>query len=146
MVGMSRPRMQITSVVLGAADPRALAGIYQRRLGWSIVADEPPRPGFPPRDGWLMLRPPPGGPGGLQCLSSQREPDYEPPVWPPVLGHQQMMLHLDIAADDVDASVAWSQEAGASLAEHQPQEDVRVMLDPAGHPFCFFPAPLDARD
>ena len=25
---------------------------------------------------------------------------------------------------------------GATLAEHQPQDDVRVMLDPAGHPFC----------
>ena len=24
------------------------------------------------------------------------------------------------------------------MAEHQPQDDVRVMLDPAGHPFCLF--------
>ncbi|WP_232821653.1 VOC family protein [Desertihabitans aurantiacus] len=28
---------------------------------------------------------------------------------------------------------------GASLAEHQPQKDVRVMLDPDGHPFCLYP-------
>ncbi|CAN5836641.1 hypothetical protein BH24ACT6_BH24ACT6_16980 [soil metagenome] len=25
---------------------------------------------------------------------------------------------------------------GATLAEHQPQANVRVLLDPAGHPFC----------
>jgi len=24
----------------------------------------------------------------------------------------------------------------------QPQDDVRVMLDPAGHPFCLFADPL----
>jgi hypothetical protein len=23
-------------------------------------------------------------------------------------------------------------------AEHQPQADIRVMLDPAGHPFCLY--------
>jgi Glyoxalase-like domain len=26
----------------------------------------------------------------------------------------------------------------ATLAEFQPQEDVRVCLDPAGHPFCLY--------
>ena len=33
---------------------------------------------------------------------------------------------------------AWALKAGAVLAEHQPQQDVRVLLDPAGHPFCLF--------
>ena len=33
-------------------------------------------------------------------------------------------------------------DAGATLADYQPQEDVRVMLDPAGHPFCLFQGPL----
>lgn len=27
---------------------------------------------------------------------------------------------------------------GATLAEWQPQEHVRVMLGPVGHPFCLF--------
>lgn len=27
---------------------------------------------------------------------------------------------------------------GASVADHQPQAEVRVMLDPDGHPFCLF--------
>ena len=32
----------------------------------------------------------------------------------------------------------WAIAAGAILADVQPQEHVRVMLDPAGHPFCLF--------
>ena len=32
----------------------------------------------------------------------------------------------------------WAIRAGAVLAEFQPQLDVRVMVDPAGHPFCLF--------
>ena len=27
-------------------------------------------------------------------------------------------------------------ELGATIADHQPQQNVRVLLDPAGHPFC----------
>ena len=42
-----------------------------------------------------------------------------------------------------EASVAWAVQTGAALAEHQPREHVRVMLDPAGHPFCLFHGPVD---
>jgi hypothetical protein len=49
-----------------------------------------------------------------------------------------MMMHLDFQVDDMDAAVAHALELGAEEAEHQPQEDVRVMLDPAGHPFCLY--------
>jgi len=34
--------------------------------------------------------------------------------------------------------VQWALEAGATLADFQPDLDNRVMLDPAGHPFCLF--------
>jgi hypothetical protein len=27
-------------------------------------------------------------------------------------------------------------DLGATVAEHQPQRNVRVLFDPAGHPFC----------
>jgi hypothetical protein len=50
-----------------------------------------------------------------------------------------MMMHLDIGVGDLEAGVAWAIESGARLAEFQPQEHVRVMLDPDGHPFCLFP-------
>jgi Glyoxalase-like domain len=60
-------------------------------------------------------------------------------VWPAAPGEPQMMVHLDIAVENLDEGVAWAREAGAVLAEHQPQKHVRVMLDPDGHPFCLFP-------
>ncbi len=44
-----------------------------------------------------------------------------------------------MVVEDLDAGVAWAIECGASLADHQPQDGVRVMLDPNGHPFWLFP-------
>ncbi|MEU7878030.1 VOC family protein [Microbispora bryophytorum] len=119
------PRMTLTAAVLDAPDARELAVFYQRLLGWPIDDDEP---------GWVTLRLPGGGTG----LSFQTEKLYERPVWPAAPGGQQMMLHLDIEVDDLDAAGAHAVEAGATLAGHQPQDDVRVYLDPAGHPFCLW--------
>jgi catechol 2,3-dioxygenase-like lactoylglutathione lyase family enzyme len=115
----------VSATVLDAPDPRVLADFYQRLLGWPLVQSDPD---------WVMLKPPNGGAG----LSFQRESLYTPPVWPAVTGEPQMMSHLDIAVDDLEAAVTWSVGAGAVQADHQPQDDVRVMLDPAGHPFCLF--------
>jgi hypothetical protein len=47
-----------------------------------------------------------------------------------------MSLHLDIEVDALEQAVVHEVEVGAEQAEYQPQETVRVMLDPAGHPFC----------
>ena len=44
------------------------------------------------------------------------------------------MMHIDIAVENLDEAVAWAVDAGATLAGHQPQKHVRVMLGPAGHP------------
>ncbi|MEO8363357.1 MAG: VOC family protein [Ilumatobacteraceae bacterium] len=121
--------MHMVATVLGTSDPRALAVFYQRLLGWPIVADEPD---------WVTLRPSSGGTG----LSFQFEANYVPPMWPEVVGEQQMMAHFDIAVDDLEASVVLACDAGATIADHQPQDDVRVMLDPAGHPFCLFVGPV----
>ena len=137
---MDRPPLRIASVVIGGPDPVALAAFYERLLGWTVTEQYGPRPGFPPSDGWAMLRPAEGR-AGLGGLAIQWEPDYEPPAWPPVAGQQQMMLHLDIAAEDLDAAAEWAVQAGARLAAQQPRESVRVLLDPAGHPFCLFRAP-----
>ena len=40
--------------------------------------------------------------------------------------------------------MAHAVELGAEEAEFQPQDDVRVMLDPAGHPFCLYPGLIRA--
>lgn len=84
--------------------------------------------------GWALLE----SPDGLKIEIQDLE-DYQPPTWPNAPGEQQMMLHIDLATDDVDAAVAWAIKAGATVSDHQPQANVRVMLDPAGHPFCLFP-------
>ena len=49
-----------------------------------------------------------------------------------------MQVHLDVQVDDLEAAGRHAIEAGAVRAEYQPQDDVRVYLDPAGHPFCLF--------
>ena len=134
---MTQPRMRVSGVVIGAPNPRALAAFYERLLGWALVDQAGPRPGAPPEDGWAQLRPPSGTPG--VSLAFEFEPDYAPPVWPSVADEPQIMAHIDIAVEDLDEAVAWAVGAGATLAEHQPQDRVRVMLDPAGHPFCLFP-------
>jgi len=110
---------------LDAPDANALAGFYRRLLGWTVVADEP---------GWVVLRPPDGG----HTLSFQTESRYVRPVWPAGPGDPQMMMHLEIRVDDLDAAVAQAVALGAILAGFQPQQDVRVCLDPAGHPFCLY--------
>jgi catechol 2,3-dioxygenase-like lactoylglutathione lyase family enzyme len=122
---MERPKMTMTAAVLGAPDPRALADFYRNLLGWQLGANEPD---------WVTLRPAGGGMG----LSFQAEEGHVPPDWPAGPGDQQMQVHLDIEVDDLDSAGAHAIAAGAVLADFQPQEDVRVFFDPAGHPFCFW--------
>ncbi|HEX6873439.1 MAG TPA: VOC family protein [Micromonosporaceae bacterium] len=112
-------------VVLEAPDAVQLGRFYARLLGWPIVTEKPD---------WVTLAPP----GGVEYLACQSSPDYVAPVWPAAAGQQQMMLHLDLEVGELDAAVAEAIDAGARLAEFQPQERVRVMLDPAGHPFCLY--------
>ncbi len=116
-------------VVVDAPDARALAEFYAQLLGWSIDATDEPAS--------VIVAPP----AGSAYLAVQRSPGYVPPVWPPAEGRQQMMLHLDVGVEELEVAVADAIELGATLADHQPQDDVRVMLDPAGHPFCLY---LDA--
>ena len=126
--------MSVSGPTLDAADPIALAEFYERLLGWSIVRREGPRPGKASTDGWAMLR----SPSGDMKIEVQWEPHYRPPAWPSVADEQLMMIDLDVGVADLAAGVQWAVEQGAVVAAHQPQVDVRVMLDPEGHPFCLF--------
>ena len=119
------PRFTLTGTVLDSPDPKGLALFYQRLLGWPFGSDEPE---------WVTLRPADGGAG----LSFQREENHVPPVWPAGPGDPRMQLHLDIEVDDLGAAVDAAVAAGATVAAFQPQDDVRVCLDPAGHPFCLW--------
>src|SRR5215207_6098453 len=79
---------------------------------------------------------PDGAPG--PTLNFEYEANYVAPTWPSVRGEPQIQEHLDIAVDDLEASVRWAVDVGGTVAEYQPQTDVQVMFDPAGHPFCLF--------
>ncbi|MEV4675368.1 MULTISPECIES: VOC family protein [Actinomadura] len=119
------PGIALSAPVLDAPDPHALAGFYQRLLGWTVVQEHAD---------WVKLRPPGGGTG----LSFQTEPIYRAPTWPAADGSQQIMAHLDFEVDDLEAACERAKAAGAVLADFQPEDDVRVFLDPVGHPFCLF--------
>ena len=58
---------------------------------------------------------------------------------------QQMMMHLDIGVGDLDAGVGVGRRRRRHRAGHQPQDGVRVMLDPEGLPFCLFADPYLLR-
>jgi predicted enzyme related to lactoylglutathione lyase len=106
-----------------ASDPGALAGFYSELLGWPIGHQDP--------DTAIVAVP-----GSPTYLVFQRADDFVAPVWPPVDGRQRTMMHFDFQVGDLDAAVEDAVALGARLADHQPQEHVRVMVDPAGHPFC----------
>jgi catechol 2,3-dioxygenase-like lactoylglutathione lyase family enzyme len=112
-------------VVLEAPDARVLAHFYSALLGWPIDKADAQDATIAPED-------------GVAYLAFQTSPGYQPPAWPDREGAQQMMAHLDFEVSDLEAAVEHALELGARLAEWQPQPDVRVLLDPAGHPFCLY--------
>lgn len=121
-------------VVLDSPDPHALAAFWSALLGWPVWAPDDGREPDP-HSAALDLG------EGVGYLSFQRNDAYVRPTWPAdpgVPGQQQMMLHLDFEVDDLAAATEHAVELGAELPAHQPQDDVRVLLDPDGHPFCLY--------
>jgi len=139
---LAAPKMRVSGVVLGAPNPRELAKFYSKLLGWPIADQAGPRPGQPEEDGWAILRPTDGR--SAVSLAFEYEADYTPPVWPSRPGCPQIMAHVDIAVENLQEAAEWALQAGATLAEHQPRPQVRVMQDPAGHPFCLFVGRVEA--
>jgi hypothetical protein len=127
-----RPALRATSVTVMAPDPRLLAGFYARLLGVEVSTSEQPRPDEPETGGFAQVRMP------HLTLNFEYEQEWAQPVWPARDGLQSATQHLDILVEDLVAASAWAVDCGATLAETQPQDDVRVLFDPAGHPFCLF--------
>lgn len=128
-------------VVLEAPDPHALAQFYSALLGWPI-ADSDSDSGTEAESesesesGTVTLN----RPGETWYLAVQRAAVYTAPTWPPDEGEQGMQSHLDIEVTDLPAALSDAVALGATIAEVQPQEDVCVLLDPVGHPFCLYRA------
>ena len=121
-----RTKSQWWGVVLDAPDARELAALYARLLVWQIINESPE---------WVDLAP---SENAGYNLAFATEKNYVRPVWPTVDGKPQMSMHLDIGVDDIEEAVTHAIESGAEIASFQPQETVRVMLDPAGHVFCLY--------
>jgi predicted enzyme related to lactoylglutathione lyase len=119
----SRTTAMWWGTAIEAPDPVALASFYSELLGWPISHQEP---------GAAIL----AAPEGPIYVVFQEASDYQAPVWPPADGAQRAMMHFDFQVGDLDAAVAEAVALGANVAPHQPQDHVRVLFDPAGHPFC----------
>lgn len=62
-------------------------------------------------------------------------PNHTRPQWPS--GEVGKQFHLDLTVADMDAAEQAAIDLGAVKADEQPQPDRwRVLIDPAGHPFC----------
>ncbi len=112
---------KLVAITIDCADPTALADFYKTALGWEIIySDE--------NAAYLSD-------GGPLRVGFQKVEEYAPPKWPSQSIPQQM--HLDIAVDDLDEASTRMIGFGATIADDQPGESAwRVMVDPAGHPFC----------
>ncbi|NLV57569.1 MAG: VOC family protein [Clostridiales bacterium] len=112
---------------LDCKDPNELAEFYAALLEWEI----------PFRDeDYVCVGAPGTNQGAYPCITFQRNPEYEPPVWPQKPQAQQQMAHLDFAVKDLNQSVQYALQCGATIAQEQFSEDWKVLIDPAGHPFC----------
>jgi catechol 2,3-dioxygenase-like lactoylglutathione lyase family enzyme len=108
------------AVALDCPDPPALARFYATMLGAEIAYES---------DDFCAVQ------LDHLWLTTHRIADHRPPDWPD--GDVAKQVHLDLAVEDLDRSEEAALAAGATKAATQPgPERWRVMLDPAGHPFC----------
>ena len=107
-------------VSLDCADPRQLGEF------WAAMLDGEP---VGVSDDALAIR------TDWVWMTALRVDDYVPPTWP--ASEVPKQIHLDLAVTDLEGAVAEAERLGARQAPDQPAPDKwRVLIDPAGHPFC----------
>jgi hypothetical protein len=105
---------------MDCADPVALAEFWAAMLGGEIIFSSATTVVVGTEWVWV---------------SALKVPDYQPPTWPGSDSPKQ--IHFDLAVTDLEAAVGEAERMGARIAPVQPSPDRwRVLLDPAGHPFC----------
>jgi Glyoxalase-like domain len=112
---------KLWSVTLDCDDPTQLGEFWAAMLGGKLAYTSDEFVGVELPDGlWI---------------GAYRVPDHTPPEWPEGEGVKQ--FHLDLAVADLDEAERAAIELGATKAGHQSSPDQwRVLIDPAGHPFC----------
>ncbi len=109
--------VRFVGVSLDCSDRVELAEFYLQMLGGRLLWTGPTSVGVQV-------------PGLL--LIPQRVEHYRPPEWPGA-----SIVHLDLTAGEhLDEPVKRAVALGARLADPQPDPRWKVLLDPAGHPFC----------
>ena len=120
-------KIKLYAFTLDCKNPRELAEFYAVLLNWEIPFSN---------DDFACLGAPGTAQGEYPGILFQRNPTYEPPVWPQEPQAQQQMAHMDFAVNDLEKAVQHAVDCGAKVADKQFSDDWRVMFDPAGHPFC----------
>lgn len=117
----SAPAIRLLSVDFDCPDPAELARFYGNALGLPVVYSS---------DDFILL-----GREGSPGLGFIRVADYRRPTWPDP--SQAKQAHIELGVDELDAAQARMLALGAVEPPVQPHPDQRrVLLDPAGHPFC----------
>jgi hypothetical protein len=109
---------RLVGISLDCPEPQRLADFYLSLLGGTQLWTRPSSVGIEV-------------PGGV--LVMQQVDAYASPIWPGA-----SIVHLDFTADDLAATEQRALSLGASLPD-QPDPRWKVLLDPAGHPFCLTP-------
>lgn len=117
---------KLSSIIMDAKDPKGLMQFYCDLLGWEMTYES---------ETFCAL----AGPDGGTALGAQLVESYRAPVWPPVPGGADTGAHCDFEVSDLEASVAMAIKLGAKPAEEQFIDNLAVMIDPEGHPFCLYP-------
>lgn len=115
------PAIRYSAVTFDCPDPAELARFYGDALGLPVVYSS---------DDFILL-----GQEGSPGLAFYRLADYQRPTWPDP--SQEKQAHIELGVDNLDTAQARLLALGAVEPPAQPQPDRwRVLLDPAGHPFC----------
>ncbi|GAA2772236.1 VOC family protein [Streptomyces rameus] len=118
----SAPAFRYVAVTFDCADPAELSRFYGEMFGLPVAYSS---------DDFVLL----GGKDGAAGLAFNRLADYRRPTWPDPA--QEKQAHIEVGVDDLDSAEEHLLKLGAAKAGSQPQPDRwRVLLDPAGHPFC----------
>ncbi len=111
---------RLASTALDCDDPAVLASFWADLVGGEVAYSSEEFCAVKTDRGWI---------------ATVRVAGHKPPTWPGPDVPKQM--HLDLAVDDLDAAEAEAIRLGARKPGTQPAPDRwRVLLDPAGHPFC----------
>jgi len=114
------PIARLAAVTLDCYDPVPLADFYRSLLGLETMFEA---------DGFIALK------GAAIFLTMHQVDNHRAPQWPN--GSIPKQLHLELAVTDLEAAEARALELGATKATTQPNPEAwRVLIDPAGHPFC----------